>query len=169
MAAGTVSKTVPPPQYGVDETSRVHHGGRVLSVRRECTRPVPAPDWTATDAAGHLHASGSDSDPFPSLIRVSDGFAEPSETPWDIGEIEQYHLACRQCAETIWPAAGGPGFAILPSVYTYWIDGEPATEREAREFLEQIRQADPERYDWLRYWIRYSAGLVPARKRISPV
>ena len=150
-----------PVPYGADETSRVHCAGRTLTVVRRGVRPVLDENWTATDAAGHQHAYGDSENPYPTLTRVSDGLAEPSENPDDPGDIERYHLACVQCGEKMWPSPSGPATDLAPGGYSYWIDGEPVSRRDARQFTDLIRMDNPERWERLRYWRKYSAGLVP--------
>jgi hypothetical protein len=149
--------------HGVDQTSRVHWDGRTLTVIKRGPWPAPVEEWTATDAAGHVHAYGDAENPFPTLTRVSDGWADPCET-CDCGDIERYHLACAQCGEQMWPSPAGPP-AELGSAFYYWIDGEPVTRPEARQFTDLIRAGDPDRWDRLRYWIKYSAGLPVSPKR----
>lgn len=152
---------------GADQTSRVHWEGRTLTVTMERVRPVPAGGWRMTDAAGHLHESGGSGDPFPTLTRVSDGWADPCENPDCLDETEYYHLDCAECGEKIWPSPAGPETDPLPGEYAYWIDGERVPRHAAMSFVALIGDGDPERYARLRYWMRYSANLAPARTRVT--
>jgi hypothetical protein len=152
---------------GADQTSRVYCAGRALTVMQQRSRPAPDKEWLATDEAGHVHAFGDAENPFPTLIRVSDGWADPCESCSDCGDIERYHLACAACGQVMWPAPEGPDVELLPGAFFYWIDGQRATEREAREFVNLIRAEDPDRYERLRYWLKYSAGLAPVRHRVT--
>jgi len=152
---------------GADQTSRLHWAGQILTVVHQRVRPAPAEGWTATDAAGHVHAFSTEDDPFPSLTRVSDGWADPCDNPDCFDEIEYYHLACPQCGEQIWPSPAGPETQLLPGAFFYWIDGERAAHRDALNFVGCIRAADPDRWERLRYWLKYSANLATARPRVS--
>jgi hypothetical protein len=119
------------------------------------------------DAAGHKHFCGDSDDPFPTLTRVHDGWAEQSEEPDDNSEIEYYHLACAACGEKIWPSPSGPPTDVLPGVFLYWIGDETATRREALDFVGLIRAGDPERWDRLSFWLKYQAGLAPVKPRVT--
>lgn len=148
---------------GTDQTSRITFEGRTLTVVQRRVSPAITESWTFTDAAGHVHTYGSPDDPYPTLIRVSDGWAEPSENPDDNSDVERYHLACQQCGETIWPTPSGPGSEFLPEIFFYWIDDEQVTRKAAREFTNRLRVADPGKWDRLYGWLKYSAGLIPRR------
>lgn len=150
---------------GADQTSRVHWEGRTLTVTQQRVRPAPAEGWTMVDAAGHLHESGDPDSPFPTLTRVSDGWADPCENPDCNDEIERYHLACPDCGEQIWPSPAGPETELMPGVFAYWIDGERVSRHDALAFVGLIREGNPDRYERLRYWMKYSANLAPVRLR----
>lgn len=152
---------------GADQTSRVHWEGKTLTVTQQRVRPVPAEGWTVVDGAGHLHESDSSSDPFPTLTRVSDGWADPCENPDCLDEIERYHLACPECGEKIWPSPAGPATDPLPGEHAYWIDGERVSRHEALAFVALIREGDRDRYERLRYWMKYSANLALPRPRAT--
>lgn len=152
--------------HGTDQTSRLHWAGQILTVVQQRVRPAPAQDWTTADAAGHKHIYGDAEDPFPTLTRVSDGWADPCDNPDCFDEIEYYHLACPQCGEQVWPSLAGPETELLPGVFFYWIDDERVTQRDARTFIGQLRAADPDRWDRLRYWLKHSAGLAAPVVRV---
>jgi hypothetical protein len=153
--------------HGADQTSRLHWAGAVLTVVHQRVRPAPTQGWSTTDAAGHQHVYGSANDPYPTMTRVSDGWADPCENPECIDDIEYYHLVCAQCGETVWPAPGGPETQLLPGVFSYWIDSEQVTHRDALTFMGHLREGDPDRWERLRYWLKYSANLMPNTPRIS--
>ena len=156
---------------GTDQISRLHYGGQVLAVHlarvQADTGSEPARSWTFTDAAGHQHAYGTEEDPFPTLVRVSDGWADPPDYGEDgDDEFERYHLACKSCGEVIWPSEHGPGTTLLPAGITYTLDGERVPLEEARQFAAQIRDHDAGRWDYLRPWLR-RMNLIAHPRRIG--
>lgn len=160
---------VDPARCGADQISRVHRADSTLTVVRQRVRPVLDEDWTATDQAGHLHVFGVAGNPFPTLTRVNDGWAEPCETCSDCGDIEYYYLACELCGEKLWPSPSGPGVQrpdhVAEDTYRYWIGDERVTQRDARLFTDGIREEDRDRWDRLHGWLKYSAGLLLPAKR----
>jgi hypothetical protein len=167
----------PPYAYrvgGNDQTSRVSWDGHVLTVIRQRTRAAQgasSEDWMFTDTAGHMHVFGSEQDPYPTLTRVTDGWAGPPDFDEDDdanSEFEHYHLACRECGQTVWPAEGGPETEYLPGVFVYLIDGDPVAKVAARQFMDQIRVGNPGKWERLYGWMEYSAKLLPPVRRKQP-
>lgn len=144
-------------QGGVDMRSVLRDaGGHELAVTAERIRvdylSAASETWKHTDTAGHEHAyvppahtensyrfdaEGRVWEPYPTLIRVSDGW-HSCETCDD--GFEDYHLECRQCGETIWPASTGPGTEYLSGAVRYEIDGQPVSEEEATAFTARVRE-----------------------------
>lgn len=153
--------------HGADQTSRLHWAGQILTVVQQRVRPAPAQGWTSVDAAGHKHIYGDAKDPFPTLARVSDGWADPCENPDCFDEIEYYHLACAECGEQVWPSPAGPETQLLPNVFYYWLDDELIARRDALRFVSQLREGDPDRWERLHYWLKYSANLAVTKPRTS--
>jgi hypothetical protein len=124
----------------VSRTEITDSGGRTLTVAREDIRVDYLSDidasWKFTDAAGHAHRCDYDAaDHYPTLRLVWD------ETYWCEAcrdEHEVAHRECRLCGEVIVPGTTGPGTKWLRGTAGYFIDGEPATQEQAREFTERV-------------------------------
>ena len=161
---------------GTDQIARVHWDDHILTVIQHRTRPaISVGDfsaWTFTDLAGHEHSFGTKEGPYPTLVRISDGWAGPPDYDEDDdtdSEFEYYHLSCGQCGEIVWPADGGPETEYLPGAFDYLIDGEPVNRDAAREFAGQLHAGDPDKWKRLYGWLKYSSALLPPVQRRQPV
>lgn len=107
----------------------------------EVTSNLPKPDenWRHTDSSGHEHYWTSEG--WPTLKRIVDD----TWTDEDGEEIEESHLACELCGETVVPGMKGPnGFReFVPGRRSYLLNGQPISTERAEEIMELYRQARP--------------------------
>lgn len=104
----------------------------------EVTSRGPKPDrnWRHADSNGHEHYWTSDG--YETLERVVDD----TWTDEDGEEIEETHLACKLCGETVVPGTTGPtGFReFAPGRTSYLLDGQRISEERAKEIMAAYRQ-----------------------------
>lgn len=128
-------------------TTVMEYQGRRLEIeveRIEVTTALPQPDprWTYTDHAGHGHAYGSKTQPYPTLVRRQ---SEPYWCPDCQDEHTDSWLECPLCGEKIQPGTyvdTSPQYIAGPT--SYLIDGRPASKEEGDALFAQILAAREE-------------------------
>ena len=91
---------------------------------------APNPGWCFADKAGHEHRwAGNDEIGWelPTLRLVVE-----SEATDDYPAVAHYE--CKQCGQRVEPGTGERRYYI-PTTKRYYINGEPATEEEARAIM----------------------------------
>lgn len=95
-----------------------------------------APDWSFTDAAGHVHTYDGALTPTLETVR------EPGYWCPDChDEHADYHLACRKCGETVNPGTRPAPAAshYMAGRVEYLINDVPVSKEQAKECIEKAK------------------------------
>lgn len=120
----------------------MQHQGHTLEIETDTIEystalPQPDPKWTYTDRAGHGHAYGGSSNPYPTLARKH---GEPYWCADCRDEHVDEWLECPQCGEKITPGTYiDTSVRRMPGLTSYLLDGRPITKEEAEAFLAEMR------------------------------